>query len=290
MAVNESPSPSIVVGVDGSRTAIQAALWAVDEAVSRDIPLRLVYAIEPDDTPQNRVERAARKLAIAENAVRYVSMAVEAEEKPVKIEVEIDQEFPTVSLIRASASAAMVCVGAVGLHHFRPERAGSTATALAASAHCPVAIIRGHGGHDAREGQWIVVDAYGSVDNDAVMGSAIQEARLRQLPLRVVVSYRHGSGSGFGAQVGTEDGDHQMLCHLDRRLARWRRRYPDVGIDAVVWHGTLLDYLSEHRRTVRLVVVGIRNREQLEQLVGPSGNAVLQKADCSALVVDRQHL
>ena len=37
----------VVVGIDGSRAAVGAALWAVDEAVSRDIPLRLVYAIEP---------------------------------------------------------------------------------------------------------------------------------------------------------------------------------------------------------------------------------------------------
>ncbi|HEY1439670.1 MAG TPA: universal stress protein [Mycobacterium sp.] len=48
--MNESPTPqSIVVGIDGSRAAIHAALWAVDEAVSRDIPLRLLYAIEPDE-------------------------------------------------------------------------------------------------------------------------------------------------------------------------------------------------------------------------------------------------
>ena len=32
----------VVVGIDGSRPGIDAALWAVDEAVSRDIPLRLV--------------------------------------------------------------------------------------------------------------------------------------------------------------------------------------------------------------------------------------------------------
>ncbi len=31
--------PVVVVGIDGSRSAIGAALWAVDEAVSRDIPL-----------------------------------------------------------------------------------------------------------------------------------------------------------------------------------------------------------------------------------------------------------
>ncbi len=43
-------SPAVVVGIDGSPTAVDAALWAVDEAVSRDIPLRLVYAIDTDNT------------------------------------------------------------------------------------------------------------------------------------------------------------------------------------------------------------------------------------------------
>ena len=43
--------PAVVVGIDGSRPGIDAALWAVDEAVSRDIPLRLVYAIDPEIPP-----------------------------------------------------------------------------------------------------------------------------------------------------------------------------------------------------------------------------------------------
>ncbi|HTQ20939.1 universal stress protein, partial [Mycobacterium sp.] len=131
---------SVVVGIDGSKAAIQAALWAVDEALSRDVPLRLLYAIEPDDASGPHM--AARKLAIAENAVRYAFTAVEAAGTPVKIEVEITQERPITALIRASTSAAMVCVGAVGVHHFRPGRVGSTAAALASSAHCAVAVIR----------------------------------------------------------------------------------------------------------------------------------------------------
>ena len=45
-----SSSPAVVVGIDGSRTAVDAALWAVDEVVSRDIPLRLVYTIDPNST------------------------------------------------------------------------------------------------------------------------------------------------------------------------------------------------------------------------------------------------
>ena len=158
--MNESATPpSIVVGIDGSKAAVHAALWAIDEAVSRDIPLRLLYAIEPDDAQPTPPDKAARKLAIAENAIRYAFTAVEAADKPVKIEVEITQELPTTSLIRASASAAMVCVGAVGLHQFGPARVGSTAAALAVSGHCPVAIIRDQGHQDGPHR--IVVDTSG---------------------------------------------------------------------------------------------------------------------------------
>ena len=35
----------IVVGVDGSRAALNAVKWAVAEAVYRDVPLRLVHAV-----------------------------------------------------------------------------------------------------------------------------------------------------------------------------------------------------------------------------------------------------
>jgi nucleotide-binding universal stress UspA family protein len=110
--MNELPTPlPIVVGIDGSKAAMRAALWAVDEAVSRDVPVRLLYAIEEGITPEARREGAARKLASAETAVHRVVMAIEATGQPVKIETEIVQGPPIGSLIGASASAAMLCVG-----------------------------------------------------------------------------------------------------------------------------------------------------------------------------------
>jgi nucleotide-binding universal stress UspA family protein len=39
------PSASIIVGIDGSDAAVRAAIWATDEAITRDIPLRLVHVI-----------------------------------------------------------------------------------------------------------------------------------------------------------------------------------------------------------------------------------------------------
>lgn len=38
---------TVVVGIDGSDTAIRAAQWALDEVVSRSATMRLVYVITP---------------------------------------------------------------------------------------------------------------------------------------------------------------------------------------------------------------------------------------------------
>ena len=110
--------PSVVIGIDGSRAAVGAALWAADEAVSRDIPLRLVYAIEPSNEACVDTQVAAHDLATAELAIRFAFTAVESTEKPVKIEVEILQgRSPTRALLESSRSAAMICVGSMGLKH-----------------------------------------------------------------------------------------------------------------------------------------------------------------------------
>jgi len=60
--------------------------------------------------------------------------------------------------------------------------------------------------------------------------------------------------------------------------------------ESVEIRGSLLDYLAENSRSVQLVVVGARDNADVEELVGPPGNAVLHKSDCSVLIVDSQHL
>ena len=101
----ETP-PSVVVGIDGSEAAVRAALWGVDEAVARDIPLRLVYAIDPRESIHRDADSFAHRLATAEIAVRYAMMAVEASEQMVKIEIEIVHDDPVAALTRASRSAS----------------------------------------------------------------------------------------------------------------------------------------------------------------------------------------
>lgn len=120
---------SIVVGIDGSRTAVRAALWAIDEAISRDIPLHLV-AVANSPVANSPAERAD-----AELAVRAAAAAVEATGRPVDLATHVLDGEPTPILLQQSGTAAMVCVGAVGRRHFDRNRLGSTTGALVAAAH-----------------------------------------------------------------------------------------------------------------------------------------------------------
>src|SRR3954469_18382510 len=187
MQDDSSVSPAVLVGIDGSRSAIDAALWAVDEAVSRDIPLRLVYAIDPSCAGTDP-QLAARELARAEVAVRQAFTAVESTDKSVKIEVEILQDRPTRALRNASRWAAMLCVGSMGFKHSSQGRIGSTAAALVSSAHCPVAIVRGNDPLHAE--QWVVAEVGESAASDGVLRRALEEAQLRNAPLRVLTTWQ----------------------------------------------------------------------------------------------------
>jgi nucleotide-binding universal stress UspA family protein len=285
--MNELPGPRpIVVGIDGSKGSIRAALWAVDEAVSRGVPLRLLYAIEQGDARGAEPEAMERKLVTAETAVGRAVEAIEAIGQPVKIETEVAQGPPIGSLIRASGSAALVCVGAFGLRHFRPGRVGSTAAALAISAQCPVAIIRDHQNRSRQSVHGIVVEVDKSPDNGVLLGVAMEEARLRNATVQAIICRRTVSDDTAAEGVG----DRRALADLDRRLARWKHRYPHLRVESVAVHGTLMEYLAYNHRSVQLLIVGAHNREHLKELIGPVGSAILQHADCSLLIVNRQHL
>ncbi len=278
MRDSELPPSSVIVGVDGSRNALTAALWAATEAVDRDIPLRLVYAIEA----QLHAD-ASGALATAETAVRQVFTAVEATTDDVKIEVEILQGRPTDKLLEASRSAAMACIGAVGFKTATTRRLGSTAAALAQSAHCPVAIIRGETS-PANPGS-VVVEVDRLPDSDLVLAQAIDEALLRKVPLVVVAAWEpHFTDVRDGGAVA--DMNRQAKADLSRRLERWTRMHPDLDIRPVAVPGNLLNYLSRHAHTTQLVVVGRRRTHGVAEMIGPPSYAALHDTDCSVLVCD----
>lgn len=197
------PSPGVVVGIDGSRWALNAALWATDEAVSRDVPLRLIYVVEPRNGDRFDAQEASRDLARADIAIRQARVALESTEKPVKIEWAVVHGEPAAVLLNASDSADMLSVGSFGItHEVGDMRPGSTATALSATARCPVAVIGSDRGPYTPAGR-IVVDVDGTPDKAHVLNVASDEAELRGASLTILDPYQ---------PTGTADntaGDHR---------------------------------------------------------------------------------
>ena len=249
-----SPSPpAVVVGIDGSRSAVDAALWAVPEAVSRDIPLRLLYAIDPACSGADRRD-PPRDLAAAEIAVRQAFMAVESTDEPVKIEVEILQDRPIQALLETSKWGAMLCVGAMGFKHCAQGRIGSTAAALASSAHSPVAVVRGHDPLRAKQ-QWVVAEVDESAVSDGVLRRALEEAQLRGAPLRVLTTWQSRFTDIHDGNA-VANGNRLARAQLDRRLAQWKKGYPDLDVRAVAVPGNTLNFLTKNADSIQLLVVG----------------------------------
>ena len=165
--------PPVVVGVDGSHAALNAAQWAVTEAISRGTVLRLVYAQGPADHGSTVTGRASRALQTAYAAVTADSRAVD-------VQTACLMGRPEQVLVEESKDASMVCIGAGGRFG---APLGPLASALGHHAECSVAIIRGD--QDQRAGVISVVldDA---PDNDAVVHQAMREGRMRHATVRQI--------------------------------------------------------------------------------------------------------
>lgn len=282
--MSSSPvQPAIVVGVDGSAAARHAAVWAVDEALSRDIPMRLVHILEGKDSdPVNTAE----KRLDAESAIRRAIGAVEATEKPVKVESEILSGRAAGTLIRLSRQAAMVCLGAVGSNPHRHGQIGSTAAAVAGVAHCAVAIVHGAPSPTRVRANMILVATDESPDDGVLLETAVREAALRAAPLRVITCWQPPHAD----PDTTREGDRRIRAQLDRRLARWRRAHPGVRVEPVAVHGNLSQYVTTHAGALQMLIVSARGPGHVRDVVGPAGNSALSCADCTVLIVDHQHL
>jgi nucleotide-binding universal stress UspA family protein len=135
MSRTESPR-SIVVGIDGSASAVLAAQWAADEAVSQDRILRLVHVIEPGSEAVRLEEEYAQiALTTAHSAVETLNVGL-------RVELAVRRGGIGAVLVEESRYAARICIGhAVGDFSVDPRGDDSTTVALARWAGCRLAVI-----------------------------------------------------------------------------------------------------------------------------------------------------
>ena len=265
---------SVVVGIDGSHAAIQAAEWAIDEAISRDVPLRLVHVTHIPEAPNTPTDDFCLDIEYAETALRAAHRAVEATGKAVKVETAVVRGSPDEALIGESRDAEMICVGSVGIGRFARVLLGSTAAKLAQGAYCPVAIIRSQQDKPRSDTDWIAVVVNDSPDSDSAVEQAMEEAKLRGAPVLALGVWRWGLGE-------------IPYDQLDRHLGKWVRQYPGIHVQPVAARSGAAEYLATTDESVQLVVIGAEDAENVSSLVGPHSHPVFGHSECSVLVVRR---
>ncbi|MFC7658960.1 universal stress protein [Pseudonocardia benzenivorans] len=287
--VSEQRPRGVVVGVDGSEAAAGAVRWAAQEAARRHLPLRLVAAVDwavpagigaVDLQPEifrDAIEAAAQEwLAHA----RAVAEDVAPE---LGTETEVRGGVPAAVLHQESETAELLVVGNRGVGGFAGLFAGSVSIAAAASAHCPVVVVRGTPMPDGP----VVVGVDGSPVSEPALSFAFTAASARGSGLVAVHAWSDSTLDAAGWALlewdAIEAGERELLAE---RLAGWSEKYPDVVVTREVVRDNPAAALVSRSRRAQLVVVGSRGRGSVRgALLGSVSQVLLRHAGCPVAVV-----
>jgi nucleotide-binding universal stress UspA family protein len=272
----------IVVGVDASDSAREAAEWAADLASARNAPLLLVHVVPGcyADAPITPVPAWLAELQVA--AAR---LGVE------RCAVEVQPGEPVGVLASRAEGASMLVLGSYGEAAWSGLLAGTVAVSLLERVRCPVAVIRGRAPHvpPPRSGP-VVVGVDGSPAGRAaldVAGGLARALGARLVGTRAwsdVVAGSDGSARCRPEQwpvLATEAGEL-----LDAELGRVAAAYPQLVVEHEVDEDTPLRALLDRAPTARMIVVGHRTGVRRSgMLLGSTSRALVEFADCPVVVV-----
>jgi nucleotide-binding universal stress UspA family protein len=131
----------IVVGVDGSKHSRSALLWALAEAQGHSGQVTALFAWQvpflsfPGAFDREDLEKTAKDFL-----VETVSEIVPAPAVPLRTIVA--EGDPTESLVEASKEADLLVLGIRGRSPFTGLLLGSVSQGAAATAHCPVVLVK----------------------------------------------------------------------------------------------------------------------------------------------------
>jgi nucleotide-binding universal stress UspA family protein len=283
-----SPAP-VVVGVDGSVPAAEAARAAAREADRRRLPLRLVRAFHwPYGTlpglPADLDARAiARRSANAE--LERLHGLLTGLLPRGRITAALVDGRPELVLRRESEAASLLVVGATGLTWGHGPTLGSVADAVASSALCPVLVHRVAPTLGPRR-HGVVVGVDGGAGTATVLAAAAAEARLRAQPLRVVHAWRQLTEDAMVPlrwRLDRDATDRAERALLAEQVGALSRTHPGLSVEIVILPGRPGHVLVEQADAAELVVVGVRQLGTPGE--GTTAHSVLHRCATPVLTV-----
>ncbi|MFJ8789852.1 universal stress protein [Streptomyces sp. NPDC102462] len=282
----------IVAGVDGSEHSLRAVDLAADEAALRRVPLKVVYG-----SLWERYEGAALAHDLGrpsgqvtgEHVLASAVLRARRRQDGLRVTAESVPEEAEYALIRESRLAAAVVVGSRGRGGLAEALLGSVATTVAGRAHGPVIVVRGGPGDRAgSEARGRVVVGVGEKPADsAAVRFALDEARLRGVPLDVVRAWRTPAFASADSPLFADEPDRLYAQLAAEALDEALRQAPaDVRVHRHTVEGPARRVLAEFSGGADLLVVGARQRDGHFGLrLGRVAHGVLHHAACPVAVV-----
>ncbi|WP_454197348.1 universal stress protein [Nocardia sp. Marseille-Q1738] len=277
-------NPPVLVGVDGSLTALAAARWAAAYAANRRAPLHIVYAIgAPIDfgpgigVPQFDYDRYRQEGRDALDAARESAVATSAPVGELDITTDLVEAPPIPVLRDRSKTARLLVIGTHGLGVFNRSILGSVGTALARHAVCPVTVVPEKA--DGFDGP-VVVGVDGSRCSADAIGIAFDEAAHRGAELVAVHTW-----SEFFRYISRAEMREEAEELLSQSLAGYGERYPEVRVRRVVVEDRPAKRLLDEGENAQLIVVGSHGRGGFAGMtLGSVSQAVLHGAKVPVII------
>ena len=274
---------AVVAGYDGSDGAAAAVRWAARHARAVKFPLHVVHCsmwplltrhLGPvPGVSGSGLEQSAQ--SILEEGVAHAA----AEVPGLEVRSTLLHGLPAQVLAQVSKGEELLVVGSRGLGGFLGLLVGSVSLELAATAACPVAVIR----RDLHPDGPVVaaVDASGS---PAALEDACALATAWQAPLTVIHVHHQLPGHG----PATQEADAEAHKVLSSAVAHARAVAPAVPVEGKMLADSSVPHaILQASAEARIVVVGSRGRGILRETMGSTAHAVLHHAHGPVLISRR---
>jgi nucleotide-binding universal stress UspA family protein len=288
---------TVVVGVDGSTSALRAVRWGAAEAARRQAALRLVTALGwmVHHLPARPgIEDSYRDtlLARAREHLAEAGRVAEREGAGIETETQLIEGSPIQVLGSEADRAQLLVLGDRGLTRVEGLLVGSVTIGLAAHAACPVVVVRGDERDPSEAASLpVLVGVDGSSASDAAIGFAFEAAAARKVSL---VALHTWSDMMFDPSLAGVVADWDVVERAERRVLSeqvggWTEKFPDTSVELIIRRDQPAHSLLAQAAGAQLVVVGSRGHGQFVGMVlGSVSNALVHRAPCPVAVVRTQ--
>ena len=281
---------TIVVGVDGSASSIQALRWAIEEARLHSADVRVVHAWSRPVSHSMLDTVSPVELGIdfeaeaAETLKRSIAEGTR-DATQVKIRSELVHARSAAALIRAAQNADLLVVGSHGLGGFAGLLLGSVSRQCAHHSPSPIAIVRPK--HRPEPTGRIVVGVDGSENASRAVDWAAAEAKARGCRVHLVHSWTYPALSmPLSAledlpPIDVEAAAKEVLTERTRQLVA-----EGVEVDGEVSNELASQSLIQASSDADLLVVGARGTGGFKGLLlGSVSDQCAHHAHCPVVIV-----